>query len=688
MQHRQIKISIPIRLATLAAASFAAVVVHAQDARDQLAMPSADAQHFTVLSPGGTHGKAAIWIQSDGTRMVRESVLLRGQVWELEEASQLGPDKLPAHVRVHGTSPRGKVDETFAVLNGRATWKGAIDSGSASYARSAFYLTAQGPRAGDEPLLLETLLSMPTHSLSLLPAGNAAAVRLTEVSVGEASKRKMVVGWAISGLENEPLPIWATEDGKFFGSIGAIAVLPVGYERSLEVLQKAQDEALARRSSALVKQLLKDPPSGPIVFSNVRAFVDGDHFVEGQTVVVDHGHIVRVGPADSVPKPPHSRIIDGSGKTLIPGLWDSHQHIHDDASGPYLLSLGITSARDCGNTVSLTLARAERRAKGDLLIPLVYPSVLLDGKGPYSSQSGVIVTSLDEALAATRKAKQDHFTGVKIYGSFDPSWVAPVAAEARRLGLHVHGHLPAGMRPSQAIDSGYNEITHIYFVMMEAMPDHIVMTSNGINRIAGTGRYAKDVDLNANPIRSLIANMAKRGIAADPTLVVAESVYVPEQGELAPAYAPFVGTVPPATERSFRQGGFTVPTDLTREDFRKSFAKLSELVEKMHKAGVRIVAGTDGSGIELVRELELYVVAGFTSSEALAAATIEPARLLGVDKTTGSIEVGKVADLVLVDGDPSHRIGDLRNTRWVMMGGRLMDADALRAASGFLGRPK
>ena len=105
-------------------------------------------------------------------------------------------------------------------------------------------------------------------------------------------------------------------------------------------------------------------------------------------------------------------------------------------------------------------------------------------------------------------------------------------------------------------------------------------------------------------------------------------------------------------------------------------------------AGIPIVAGTDGSGLELIRELELYVAAGFTPAEALATATIAPARLLNVDKSTGSIAIGQAADLVLVEGDPSHRIGDLRNTRIVMMDGKLMDADALRTASGFSGRPK
>jgi imidazolonepropionase-like amidohydrolase len=244
------------------------------------------------------------------------------------------------------------------------------------------------------------------------------------------------------------------------------------------------------------------------------------------------------------------------------------------------------------------------------------------------------------------------------------------------------------MRTHEAIDAGYDEVTHIYFVMMEAMPDDVVKTSNGINRFEGTGRYAKDVDLNADPMKSLIAKMAARHIVSDPTLVVAEGLFVPENGDLSPAYAPYVGTLPPATERGFRQGGFVPPKGVTRADYRASFRKLSQLVMAMHKAGVPIVAGTDGSGMELVRELELYVDAGFTPAEALDAATIAPARNVGVDKTTGSITVGKSADLVLVEGDPSKRIGDLRNTRVVVMGGKLMDADALRKAAGFSGRPK
>src|SRR6478752_9365162 len=158
-------------------------------------------------------------------------------------------------------------------------------------------------------------------------------------------------------------------------------------------------------------------------------------------------------------------------------------------------------------------------------------------------------------------------------------------------------------------------------------------------RFERPGRYAQDLDIATNPaLNELVTTMASKGIYNDPTMVAFESLYVPENGDLSPSYAPFVGTLPPATERSFRTGGFAVPKDLTRADYRASWAKMVALLGKMHKAGVPIVAGTDGAGIELVHELEIYLDAGMTPGEAIAAATIVPARLVGQDKHTGSIK--------------------------------------------------
>jgi hypothetical protein len=240
----------------------------------------------------------------------------------------------------------------------------------------------------------------------------------------------------------------------------------------------------------------------------------------------------------------------------------------------------------------------------------------------------------------------------------------------------------------EAINDGYDEVTHINWIIMQALPDSVIAVDNGIARFDGPGRYAKDVDLNGPAMTLIVETMAGRHIYSDPTMVAFEGLYVPENGDLSPAYAPFVGTLPPVTERSFGTGGLAVPKDLTRADYRASWAKMVALLKKMHGAGIPIVAGTDGSGIEIIRELEIYQQAGFTAAQALAAATIVPSRLVGQDQHTGSITVGKNADLALVDGDPSVNISALRQTRWVMLDGKMLDADALRTAAGYSGRPK
>ena len=652
----------------------------AQVPADQLAKPPADATQFTILSTAGRHGEISEWTAPDGTLMGRLHMVLRGQVWDEDEAVKLGSDGAIAGYELRGSSPQGDVAETFAVAGGTANWKSQIDHGSAPYSAPAYYLPAGfSIRASDVPT--EKLVADPAGEIALLPGGKARIEKLTTLNVGQGAAQQSVTLWALTGLAGTPQPVWTDAKGKIFAGVGAISIIRAGYEADEPAMRKAQDEAMAKQSPILARSLATKP-NVPVVFQDVQAFVYGNRFEKHVTVVTQDGRIMGIGPASSMKAPPNAIVFDGRGKTLVPGLWDCHMHVGDDYTGPSELSIGVTSVRDPGNDDQLTIARRQRRAAGDLLMPHVYSSSLIDGKGPNTAQVANVVTSEAEAVKAVDDAKAKGQTGVKFYGTFNPAWVAPAAAEAHKIGLHVHGHLPAGMRPSQAIASGYDELTHIYFVSMEAMPDDVVQHSNGMGRFSGTGRYMKDVNLDTGPIKALIATMAKKHIYSDPTLVVVESLFVPENGDLSPAYAPFVGTLPPAVERGFRQGGFAPPPGVTRADYRASFKKELELVGRMHKAGVPIVAGTDGSGIELVRELELYVQAGFSNVDALRAATIVPATLVGADEHTGRIAVGWDADVVLVDGDPSKNIGDLRHTKVVMMDGKLMDADKLRAAVG------
>jgi imidazolonepropionase-like amidohydrolase len=655
--------------------------------KDQLAKPPATAKHYVIQSTGSKHGDSYRWTTPDGTHMARESLLLRGQVFEQDSATRQGKDGMPSSIVIRGYTPTGDAGETFRIADGKASWKSPIDAGGAPYAAPAFYASQGGP-IDNTAWFLERLLAAPGRKLKLLPGGEARAEKLTTLTVGKGAAAQEVTAWAVYGVSTQPIPIWADAHDKFFGFVFFLSWLPESYAGEHVRLNEAQSTALAAQAPKIYQSQVK-VPAAPVAFTHVQLFdSEAKQFLPDQTVIVDKGRIRAVGAAASVAVPAGAQVIDGKGKTLLPGLWDCHMHVASDFTGVQELSMGVTSIRDPGNDDSLTIDRRGRIAKNELLMPHVYPSSLIDGKGPNTAQVANVATSQAEAIALVDKARRNGFTGVKFYGTLDPAWLPAAAAEAHKLGLHVHGHIPQGIRPLQAIKDGYDEITHINWIIMQAMPDSVIKVDNGIMRFEGPGRYAKDVNLDGPEMQEMIKTMAAKGIYSDPTMVAFESLYYPENGDLAPMYAPFVGTLPPTTERGFRTGGFAVPKDLTRADYRRSWAKMVELLGRMHKAGVPIVAGTDGAGIELVREIEIYTEAGMTHGEAIAAATIVPARLVGKGGETGSIKVGKSADLFLVEGDPAKRISDLRQTRVVMLDGMLLDADALRTAAGFSGRPK
>jgi len=223
---------------------------------------------------------------------------------------------------------------------------------------------------------------------------------------------------------------------------------------------------------------------------------------------------------------------------------------------------------------------------------------------------------------------------------------------------------------------------------MQLMPQRVVDKANTAARIEGPAKYARDLDLGSPEARAMLAELKRSGTWVDPTLVVFESTLVSEGGVPQAGVAAYYDNVPPLVARGFRSGGHPLIENLTRADYRKSFGKLVELVGALHKAGVPIVAGTDGEGRELVREIELYAQGGLSPAAALQTATINVARLVGADKRTGSIAIGKEADVVLVDGDVSRDLGALRRVLTVVSDGVVMDGDALRTAAGYTGRPK
>ena len=656
--------------------------------KEALSTPPAGARHYTISSTAGKHGDIWSWTLPDGRLAYRMSMSLRGWVTEDDELVTLGPDRRPTALAVRGYTDQGDASESFSVdARGVAHWKTVVDSGEAPFAGRR-YSAYGGPWLASE-IDVDALAAAGDKGLDLLPTGHASLSLGAPVRI-EGPKGPRTVRLAfIRGLGFAPSPVWLDGDNHFFGSAGEISLLPEGYEAAGPKLKALQDAATADIVRDVAHQFLRPANHTPTLIDHVLLFDSvAGRYLPDRAVLIAEGKVAAVGDGGSLKPPQGTVVIDGRGKTLTPGLWDSHQHVGDDWNLLQNVATGMTNYRSPGSAIEDALSIYKRRAAGDLLAPDGKVSVIIDRKDPLAAQGALTVSSEAEAIAAVDRIHDAGLWGAKFYTSMNPAWIAPAAAEAHRLGLHVHGHVPAGMRPLDAVRAGYDEVTHINFILMQAMPQSVVDKSNTAARLEGPARYGKDVDLDSPAMTAFYAELSRRQTIIDPTLTVWEPLMTSDGSALSPEYAPFAEVAPPAVARGWKIGGYPLSEGLTRDDYRRSFAKMVELVGRLHRAGVRIVAGTDGSGVELVRELELYQQAGLTNVEALQTATIVPARMTGMDDRTGSIAPGKTADIILVDGDVSRDLGNLRHVETVFLDGYRLDGTALRQASGLSGMPK
>ena len=669
-------------------AAIATFAVAAPMSKEQLSTPPAGARHYTISSTAGKHGDIWSWTMPDGRVAYRMSMSLRGWVTEEDELVTVGSDRRPTAIAIRGYSEQGDAAEDFSVDgSGVAHWKTVVDSGSAPFG-SKRYNTYGGPWLASE-MDVESILAAGDKGIDLLPTGHASITFGKSVQIDGSRGPKTVKLAFVRGYGFAPSPVWLDSDSHFFGNAGVISLLPEGYEGSGPKLKALQDQATAAMVREIAHKFLSPANRTPTLVDHVLMFDSvAGRYLPDCAVLIGDGKVAAVGPAGSIKPPPGAVLINGRGKTLTPGLWDSHQHVGDDWNLLQNVATGMTNYRSPGTMIDEALSIYKRRAAGDLLAPDGKISVIVDRKDPLAAQGALTVSSAEEAIAAVDKIKAAGLWGVKFYTSMNPAWIAPASAEAHKLGLHVHGHVPAGMRPLDAVRAGYDEVTHINFILMQAMPQDVVDKSNTAARLEGPAKYGKDVDLDAPAMKAFYTELSRRQTIIDPTLTVWEPLMTSDGSAISPEYAPFAEIAPPSVARSWKIGGYPVAEGFTRDDYRRSFAKMVELVGKLHQAGVRIVAGTDGYGLELVRELELYSQAGLSNAEALQTATIIPARMTGMDDRTGSIAPGKVADIILVDGDVSKDLANLRHLDTVSLDGYRLSGEALRQASGLTGMPK
>ena len=676
-----------VRLGLLLATA-AVLPAAAQTQKADLMTAPAEARHYTISSTAGKHGDVWSWTIADGRIAYRMSMSLRGWITETDEVVTIGPDGRPTALAVRGFTDSGDATENFSVDGaGVAHWKTAVDSGEKPFGK-ARYNSYGGPwLAGEQDI--NALVAAGPAGIDLLPNGHASITIGKAVEIDGPGGKKTLKLAFVQGTGFSPSPVWLDAQNRFFGFSGGMVFLPAGFEAAGPKLKEVQDKETAAMVREVAHRFLQPANRTPTLVDHVLLFDSvGGKYLPDQAVLIADGKVAKVGPAGSIRAGNGVTVIDGRGRTLLPGLWDSHQHVGDDWNLLQNLATGMTNYRSPGSSIEDAQSIFKRRAAGDLLAPDGKVSVIIDKKDPLAAQGALTVSSAAEAVAAVDKIKAAGMWGVKFYTSMDPAWIAPAAAEAHKLGLHVHGHVPAHMRPLDAVRAGYDEVTHINFILMQAMPQDVVDKANTAARLEGPAKYGKDLNLDAPELRAFYAELAQRKTIIDPTLTVWEPLMTSDGSAVPQEYAAFSDVAPPAVARGWKIGGYPLFDGLTRDDFRKSFGKMVEVVGRLHKAGVPIVAGTDGYGLELVRELELYQDAGLTNVEALQTATIVPARMVGMADRVGSIAPGKTADIILVEGDVQKDIRNLRHVHTVFLDGYRLDGDQLRKASGLNGMPK
>jgi hypothetical protein len=225
-------------------------------------------------------------------------------------------------------------------------------------------------------------------------------------------------------------------------------------------------------------------------------------------------------------------------------------------------------------------------------------------------------------------------------------------------------------------------VSHFNFVMLNFLDDAVQSRTNTLARVLEPAARAGSIDLDSPPVTQMINAMRDRHVVLDSTALVFENLFGAKPGTLRAAYVSYGDRLPARIVRDGRGGGLA-KTDAERAVYTQSFEHVLPLLKRMHDAGIQIVPGTDGEpGVLLARELELYVLSGIPAVDALQMATLVPARMMRLDQDLGSISPGKLADLFMVDGDPSQDIAAVRNVRLVVRNGVFYDPAALDAAVG------
>ncbi|WP_440224255.1 amidohydrolase family protein [Dokdonella sp. MW10] len=639
-----------------------------------------------ALLLGQPAGSSEARYADDGSLVARYEYNDRGRGPKLETTLRIGADGIPLSSRATGNDYfKGAVEETFSRDGARYRWKNNAEDETRELAAPAFYLPLN-MQPEEAVVLVRALLKAPGGKLALLPAGEA---RIEKVATEKVKGKGTVTLYMLSGLGLQPEYVWLDADQRFFASWSSwMSFVREGHEGALARLGERQDKEekrLAReRAASLTRTLAK-----PLLIRDVRVFdPPSGEVVDGRSVLIDKGRIVSIDAADRA-LPAGAEVLEGGGRFLMPGLWDMHTHYSAGADGPLNLGSGVTTIRDLANNLEALKGRIDAIEAGADLGPRIIRAGVIDGRGPYAGPIKTLADNEKEAVDAVAMYAASGHEQIKIYSSIKPELMPVIARAAHEKGLRVSGHVPAFMTARQFVEGGADEIQHINMLVLNFLFD-IVQDTRSPARFTAVAQHAAKLDLGSAPVREFIGLLKARDIVVDPTVGTFEDMFLGRPGVPGPGMSAIIDRFPPTVQRSMRSGSGGLPIAPGSEAlYRDSYQRLVDYVGVLYRSGVRIVPGTDNlAGMTLPRELELYVEAGIPPKDVLRIATHDSAKVMKREAEYGRVAPGYVSDLILVDGDPTVVMADIRKVATTIRGDRLYDADALFRSVGVQPAPR
>jgi hypothetical protein len=633
-----------------------------------------------IFIQGNPAGTQTVKEEPAGVTRVEYSYNDRGRgdhiiaTWKLDAAG------VPTEYQGSGNDyMKAQVEEHFEIKNGKASWKNRSEQGEQAVTGEAFYLPMTAPPEF-LGVMARALLKAPNHKLPLLPGGEASIEAAGKVTTGKGE----LTEYRITGLGFSPQSIWLDKNGVASSISGWFSVVPDGSESAIKELQQAQEKTDAAWSERMAHSLARKP-KGDLIIRNARLFDPRDLSVTPATSVLLSGErIVRVGPDADVKANANAEIIDAGGRFLMPGLWDNHQHF-GDVDGALDLANGVTSARDMANDLDSFLLRVARFDEGRELGPHVWKAGIIDGTGELAGPTTMRVDTAEQAIKDVDWYADHGYAQIKIYSSMKPELVPIIADHAHARGMRVSGHVPAFMSAKQFVENGADEIQHINFIVLNFLFPEVKETRNR-DRFIKVAERARDFPPDKPEVREFISFLKQHHTVLDPTMDAFEGLFSGDPTALTPGLEQIIPRFPPQVRRGMRSGALEVPKD-KEAAYRESFPAMLRLLKALHEAGVTIIPGTDAlAGYMLHHELELYVRAGIPAAEVLRMATLTSAEVMGANKDRGVIAAGKLADIILVDGDPLKNIRDLDKITTVIKAGNVYDPAAIEKALGITPR--